>query len=128
MRIGPYKLSVVYDDDFDENGPPSFEQFSDLDAGPTIPDELTRIWDSEIAILSDQELADASEFCDDIALLDHDDQISAELSDVCEVDHELLDYEDTARAGLSDPQDDPDLEVALEECPFDVDTLLDNVR
>ena len=45
------------------------------------------------------------------------------------VEHELsdLDQDDVARENLSDPDDDPNLEVALEECPFDIDELLDQV-
>ena len=114
MRIGPYKLSVVYDNDFDENGPPSFEQFSDLDAGPTVSDEVRRIWDSE-------RLSDEAEFSDEMSLLD-------------QVDAGLL-PDQLAHAEYWDernPEDDygtdDDLEVALEQCPFDIDELLDNVH
>ena len=111
MTIGP---------EFDDYGT-NLDIVSDLDAGRTIPDELARIWDSEIAILSDQELADASEFCTEMTLLDHDDQIESEISDVCEADDDE-DYR-TDEYGT-----DEDLEVALEQCPFDIDDLLDNVH
>ncbi len=84
----------------------------------TVSDEVRRIWDSEVAILSDQELAGLDEFSDTMRLLDRID------SDLLP-DYESGDDEDyrTDEYGTDD-----DLEVALEQCPFDIDELLDNVH
>ena len=54
--------------------------------------------------------------------------IGREFSDLLfSVEHDLsdLDTDDVHRNDLSDPDDDADLEVSLEQCPFDIDELLD---
>lgn len=57
------------------------------------------------------------------------DAIEREFSDFrFLVDHDLSDHDldDVAREDLSDPDDDPNLEAALDGCPFDIDELLDD--
>lgn len=92
--------------------------FSDLTCFATgHTTETQQLWDAIAAenadALSDEEAMDVirREFNDTLFLVEHD------LSD--------HDYDDVARDDLSDPDDDPELEVALEGCPFDTDELLD---
>ena len=76
------------------------DEFSDVDFMPTLSDDAT------MAMIE-------KEFSDLVFSFDYD------LSD--------LDADDVHRENLSDPDDDPDLEVTLEQCPFDIDELLDEV-
>lgn len=80
---------------------------------PTIPDEVRRLWESEV-------LARATELSDEVwsdmmvgsvILPDLDMDLDAEYYRSCE-DH---------------LGSDKNLEVALEECPFDFDELADNM-
>ena len=67
-----------------------------------------------------------------ITTVDHrnNDFIRREFDDTLfAVEHELsdLDRDDVDRNELSDPDDDPDIELTLDGCPFDIDELLDQV-
>lgn len=89
--------------EFDDYGP-------DLDAGPTVSDEVRRIWDSELADETVVAIQDTMQFLDAI------DAII------------LPDSDDDADYRSDEYGTDDGIEVALEQCPFDIDELLDNVH
>ena len=94
------------------------ESFSDLESfvsGHTT--DTQQLWDT-IADEHAKQLADEEEM--DVIRREFD-------ATLFEIEHHISDhdYDDLARNDLSDPDDDLEIEAALEGCPFDVDELLD---
>ena len=74
----------------------------------SVPDDVRRIWDSEWIMLPDD---DVDDWCGLITISDY------ALFDLSDPDEEWDDYR------TDDYGNDPEIEVALDGCPFDTDEL-----